>query len=94
MLDSEPTSAATGERAVAQSNIKKDERFDVRWEGMPFKFRKIGRGPKAVTEKVCIMPLWLRNLWPTSEFDPCAVWEQVRWGAEGVGGGRCEVVFC
>lgn len=83
MLDNEPTSAATGERAVVQSNIKKDERFDVRWEGMPFKFRKIGRGPKAITEKVCIMPLWLRNLWPTSEFDPCAVWEQVRWGERG-----------
>lgn len=65
------------QRAV-QSNIKKDERFDVRWEGMPFKYRKIGRGPKATYEKVCIMPLWLRNLWPTSEFDPCAVWEQAK----------------
>ncbi|CAM9748044.1 unnamed protein product [Ascophyllum nodosum] len=68
----------TSEQRVVQSNIKKDERFDVRWEGMPFKFRKIGRGPKATYEKVCIMPLWLRNLWPTSEFDPCAVWEQVK----------------
>ncbi len=67
-----------GEQKVVQSNIKKDERFDVRWEGMPFKHRKIGRGPKATYEKVCIMPLWLRNLWPTSEFDPCAVWEQAK----------------
>lgn len=67
-----------GEQRAVQSNIKKDERFDVRWEGMPFKYRKIGRGPKATYEKVCIMPLWLRNLWPTSEFDPCAVWEQAK----------------
>ncbi|CAN0219838.1 unnamed protein product, partial [Ectocarpus sp. 8 AP-2014] len=67
-----------GEQKAIQSNIKKDERFDVRWEGMPFKHRKIGRGPKATYEKVCIMPLWLRNLWPTSEFDPCAVWEQAK----------------
>ena len=67
-----------GEQRAVQSNIKKDERFDVRWEGMPFKHRKIGRGPKATYEKVCIMPLWLRNLWPTSEFDPCAVWEQAK----------------
>ncbi|CAN0014114.1 unnamed protein product [Ectocarpus sp. 6 AP-2014] len=67
-----------GEQKAVQSNIKKDERFDVRWEGMPFKHRKIGRGPKATYEKVCIMPLWLRNLWPTSEFDPCAVWEQAK----------------
>lgn len=63
------------QQRTLQSNIKKDERFDVRWEGMPFKYRKIGRGPKATYEKVCIMPLWLRNLWPTSDFDPCAVWE-------------------
>ncbi|CAM9777944.1 unnamed protein product, partial [Laminaria digitata] len=67
-----------GEQRAVQSNIKKDERFDIRWEGMPFKYRKIGRGPKATYEKVCIMPLWLRNLWPTSEFDPCAVWEQAK----------------
>lgn len=70
--------ASTSEQRAVQSNIKKDERFDVRWEGMPFKHRKIGRGPKATYEKVCIMPLWLRNLWPTSDFDPCAVWEQVK----------------
>ncbi|CAM9938300.1 unnamed protein product [Pylaiella littoralis] len=67
-----------GEQKAVQSNIKKDERFDVRWEGMPFKNRRIGRGPKATHEKVCIMPLWLRNLWPTSDFDPCAVWEQAK----------------
>ena len=67
-----------GEQRAVQSNIKKDDRFDVRWEGMPFKYRKVGRGPKATREKVCIMPLWLRNLWPTSEFDPCSVWEQAK----------------
>lgn len=72
------TEGGGGEQRAVQSNIKKDERFDVRWEGMPFKHRKIGRGPKATYEKVCIMPLWLRNLWPTSEFDPCAVWEQAK----------------
>lgn len=72
------TWADQGQEPVRQSNIKKDERFDVRWEGMPFKHRKIGRGPKATYEKVCIMPLWLRNLWPASEFDPCAVWEQAK----------------
>lgn len=81
MLGDEPPPPASGDRAVAQSNIKKDERYDVRWEGMPFKYRKIGRGPKATYEKVCIMPLWLRNLWPTSDFDPCAVWEQASKGA-------------
>lgn len=67
-----------GEQRVAQSNIKKEEKFDVRWESMPFKHRKIGRGPKAIHEKVCIMPLWLRNLWPTSDFDPCSVWEKTK----------------
>lgn len=76
--------ASTSEQRAVQSNIKKDERFDVRWEGMPFKLRKIGRGPKATYEKVCIMPLWLRNLWPTSDFDPCAVWEQVKEEEAGV----------
>lgn len=77
--DAPVASAGTAsEQSNKQSNIKKDERFDVRWEGMPFKHRKIGRGPKATYEKVCIMPLWLRNLWPTSEFDPCAVWEQAK----------------
>lgn len=74
-----PGGGAPGDgRAVVQSNIKKDERFDIAWEGMPFKMRRIGRGPKAIVEKVCIMPVWLRNLWPTSDFDPCAVWEQAR----------------
>lgn len=73
------TAASTSiELGTKQSNIKKDERFDVRWEGMPFKHRRVGRGAKATYEKVCIMPLWLRNLWPTSEFDPCAVWEQAK----------------
>lgn len=77
--DASTSVSGTGsELTVKQSNIKKDERFDVRWEGMPFKYRKIGRGPKATYEKVCIMPLWLRNLWPASEFDPCAVWEQAK----------------
>lgn len=77
-LVSDAVAGTGGDPAAPQSNIKKDERFDVRWEGMPFKHRKIGRGPKAIYEKVCIMPLWLRNLWPTSDFDPCAVWEQAK----------------
>lgn len=78
MVSQEDAGGGGGEQRAVQSNIKKDERFDVRWEGMPFKTRRIGRGPKAITEKVCLMPLWLRNLWPTSEFDPCAVWEQAK----------------
>lgn len=53
----------------------------MRWEGVPVKFKKFRdrnvQGGWRI-ESYSLMPIWLRDLWPTHDFDPCAIWEKTK----------------